>query len=180
MKKKSTSGSAKLVARKGSDGVVREYVVTGQNKGRKCTEERKKMARDPKLGKMTDLEMALKYGVSKFVARRVRIECGLSPARKGHNRKVDPRRTIIALDKRLGKVTDSTLSEMLTDEHIDEYVFCRYFVNKVRRDLGIAAAPKEARKRPRNSGWKPSTTIEKERDFVNRQNAKLLRQSNWM
>ena len=56
-----------------------EYIPNGRSPGRDVSVQRKKIAKDPDLGKISDNEMATRYGVSRSVSSDVRKGKGIEP-----------------------------------------------------------------------------------------------------
>ena len=161
----STSGPVSSVA----------YVPTGKRKGRDCSKERAAILADPDLGKITDLEMSVRHGVCKKIARDIRDQKGFPPVYVIKKKK-SKNRAIIEGDERLGKMTDSELAELLSIEH--GVIIHRSFVSKIRKEQNIA--PCRQRRKREGDGWRATRMEDILVEQRNMDNAELLRGARWM
>jgi len=101
---------------------------------------RQKLAKDKRLGKLFDTELAEIYGVSGSFVSRVRSELGIPPAPRKIVRRYHPMRDMIVKDDLLGMVPDHLLAR--------KYDCSRHLVMAIRRENNIPPSQPASNENP--------------------------------
>ena len=90
-----------------------DYRPNGRSPGRNCSKERALIAADPDVGKISDVDLANRYGVSRFVSASVRNELKIPPCPQAHRRDTPVQDALTKYHKWMGVYFDTHIAREL-------------------------------------------------------------------